>query len=103
MLITRPTHGRWKPPRLHCFTHWQKKWATGAGDYEALKIYVCFSCVTADLSVGALVNTSHTPPYNLLLSLAVRHTKGVDRMNLISIDGEGLASIFHSLFCVAGG
>ena len=89
------------PPTL--FYALAKKWATGAGDYEALKIYVCFSCVTSDLSVGALVNTSHTPQYNLLLSLAVRHTKGVDRMNLISIDGEGLASIFHSLFCVAGG
>ena len=41
-----------------------------------------------------------TTPYKLLLSLERRHTKGVNRMTLLAIDGEVIVSILHSLFFI---
>ena len=43
------------------------------------------------------------PPYKILLSLAVRHTKGFDQLNLLAIYIEVLVLILRYLFCVAGG
>ena len=54
------------------------------------------------LYVGSLAKTG-LPPYKILLSLVVHHTKGFDQLILLAIYREVLVLILHYLFCVAGG
>ena len=73
-----------------------------AGNYEALETASRSSHAAVDLFVCALSETGRAP-CKLLLGIFDQHTKGVDRLNILLINGEGLVSILHSLFRVTGG
>ena len=79
-----------------------KKWALGAGENEAPKTAVCFSRAAVDLSGSDRAETGRAS-HEVLCTLAGRHTKGVNRLAFLTVDGYGLVSLLHFLFNVAGG
>ena len=101
-LVPRPSPGIGKPLPPPLFSALAKKWVTGAGDDEALENAGYSLRATTDLSIRTLGNTVHAA-YEILLSLAGRQDEGVDWLNLLGIDGEGIVSVLHSHCCVAGG
>ena len=50
--------------------------------------------------VFALADTGRAP-FKLLRSLADRRLEGLDLLALLTIDGDGLVTVLHLLFCIA--
>ena len=78
-----------------------KKWVMLSGKDEALEISGRSLRSTTDLFIDTLYNTVQST-YKLLISIAGRHFERVDWLTLLKIDGEGVVSVLHALFCVAG-
>ena len=86
-------------PPTALFTILEKRWALWVLEDKAFA-EGSSSHSSVDLDVGTLAGTGLTT-FKLLRSLPGRLSEGLDRLALLMIDGKGLVSIFHSLFCVA--
>ena len=87
------------PSPVALFDAPEKRWALGVVGDEAFGVGHSLY-VAVYLDVGSLVEMGHAL-FELLQSLTGRLSEGLDRLALLMIDGKGLVSIFHSLFCVA--
>ena len=83
------------PPAI--FFSLLKKWVPGGDDNVASKTSVRLLRASVNLVVIAWdeIRQAH---HKLLCTLAGHHAKGFDRITFLAVDGDGLVSLFHSLF-----
>ena len=86
-------------PPAALFAAPEKRWASGVVDDKAFAAG-CSLHASVNLYVGALAETGRTP-FNLLRRLEGRRLECLDRLTLLTIGGDGLVAVLHSLFCVA--
>ena len=72
------------------------------GCNEAPETLVCSLRANIDLSVNTQAETGRAP-HKLLCTLAGCHTEGVNLINFLVVNMDGLVSLLQSIFVVAGG
>ena len=92
-----PPAGQWIALCVHIFHISNEVDVRAVGDKALVTSWSTRADV--DLYIGTLSETGRAT-YDLLTILSGRRLEGLNRLTLLTINGEGLVAVLHSLFCM---